>query len=410
MERKTGNGVSTTSQGYATPSQSSWVKKLASILFRRVSIHRVLLQSSLHNNRWTIFSRHHMKTVLISIFLLSFFLFSIAPRCELGVSAVYEMSHWVSFASVPNPVTVEMLINIESHSYLELLETKYCPTPVEIREVIIHFRQGDQGQQGLLITWVVDRPIHLVASFTFAAYETKYVSPSFSLLKGEEQREFLESTTLYPAENPLVRSIASDISNDFVFRNSVGKARAAYDWIRRNTEYDPSWTDTYDAIAVLREGRAVCEGAAYAFSTLCRAMGIPARVHYGNIIEPSTRGVFWKKHCWAEFWDGFNWQPVDPILGCFGSLSIHPRVHGSFGLWEINMSSSRGMVWPLNKDGEVLVSGVGLDWSRFIGYRYTPFACAWFLQDLLRTTYTPFLLSGVLVYWRARKKDCIKLS
>ncbi len=410
MERKTGNRGYKTSQGHATLSQSSWFKELASVLFRKNSIHRVLLQLGSHNNRSTAFSRYQMKTILLSTFLLSFFLFSIAPRCELGTSAVYEMSHWVSFASVPNPVTVKMLINVESHPYLELLETRYTPTPIEIREVVIHFRQGDQGQRGLLITWVVDRPLHLVASFTFAAYETKYVSPSFSLLKGEEQREFLKSTTLYPAENPLVRSIASNISDDFVFRNRVEMARAAYDWIRRNTEYDPGWTDTYDAIAVLREGHAVCEGAAYAFSTLCRAMDIPARVHYGNIIEPSTRGIFWKKHCWAEFWDGFNWQPVDPTLGYFGSLSIHPRVHGSFGLWEIDVRSSQGIVWPLNKDGEVLVSGVGLDWSRFVGYRYTPFAYAWLLQDLLQMTYTPFLLSGVLAYWRVRKKDCIKLG
>lgn len=351
-----------------------------------------------------------MKTVLLSSLLFSFILFSLAPRCELGVSAVYEMNHWISFTSVPNPVTVKMLVNAESHRYLELLETKYSPAPTEIREVVIHFRQGDQGQRGLLITWVVDKPLHLVASFTFATYETRHVSLSFSSPNGEDLREYLEPTTLYPAENPLVQSITSEISDGVIFRNQVEKARAAYDWIQMNTEYDPSFVDTYDAIEVLQERRAVCEGAAYAFSTLCRAMDVPARVHYGKIIEPSSRGIFWRKHCWAEFWDGFNWQPVDPTLGCFGSLSIHPRVHGSFGLWEIDVRSSRGMVWPLNKDGGVVVSGVGLDWSRFVGYRYTPFAYAWFITDLLRMTYAPFLLSGVVVYFSGRKKDCIKLG
>jgi transglutaminase-like putative cysteine protease len=291
------------------------------------------------------------------------------------------MIHWISFTDVSSPVTVKMLINAELRPYLTLLDTQYNPTPAEVREVVVHFRDGDQGQRGLLITWIVDKPLLVTAEFTVAAHETHFVSPRLETPDDDSLTEFLKPTTLYPAGNSEVQRIASKISNSVLLGSRVEKAKAAYDWVRANIEYDLSMAEMYDATEVLKGRRAVCEGFAYAFATLCRAMGVPARVYYGKVIEPTSRGIFWKKHCWAEFWDSCNWQPVDPTLDSFGSLRIYPRIHGSFGIAEIEVKSRKGSVWPSNNDKGVIVSSCGLDWSKFLRYGDTVWTYVWLIID-----------------------------
>lgn len=312
-----------------------------------------------------------LKAILFIGLPLIIVLFSLTPRCWFGTSAIYEMTHWISFADVSSPVTIKLLVNAEPRPYITLLDVQYNPTPAEIREVIVHFRDGDRGQRGLLITWIVDKPLLVTAEFTVAVHETRFISPRLETRNDNSLIEFLKPTTLYPADNSEVQRIASKISNSVLLGSKADKARAVYAWVKANIEYDLGSAEMYDTVTVLAKRRAVCEGIAYAFATLCRALGVPARVYYGKIIEPSSRGVFWKKHCWAEFWDGNNWQPVDPTLDSFGSLSIHPRIHGSFGIVEIEVKSKKGSVWPSNNDEGVVVSGCGLDWSRFLRYGNT---------------------------------------
>jgi transglutaminase-like putative cysteine protease len=317
--------------------------------------------------------------IIISLLLISAtVLIAVTPRCELGTYAIYHMTHWVAFASVPStyPVTVTMLINAETRPYLDLLEMNYSPQPTEIREVTIHFHPGDAGQRGLLITWTVEKPTTVTADFKVAIYQSRYVSNPLGA-DNSKVEGFLEATPLYPAEDPLVKKIAASILDNVWWKSNTEKARAIYNWVRANLNYDVNMVGVYDAVRVLKERRGVCEGFAYTFATLCRAMGVPSRVFYGRIIGSPAQGVFWTKHSWAEFWDGSNWEPVDPTLGSFGTLNIHPYVHMSFDVWAISVRTRHGEVWPVNTDGRVMVRGVGLDWGKFSGYGYTTWTISW---------------------------------
>lgn len=311
------------------------------------------------------------------------------------------MTHWISFYKVSTPVTVKMVISAESRQYLALLNTAYTPTPNSISEILFHFHLGDAGQKALLVTWIVDNPITLIADFEIATYETHYMSPLFNT-EGSRQEE-VRSTPFYPSEDFTVQRVAKEVLERSSLQSNGEKARAVYDWVRANIQYDKQMAGVYSPIEVLRQRKAVCEGLAYTFATLCKALGVPARVYYGNVFgsdESSISGIFWQKHCWAEFWDGSNWQPVDPTLGCFGSLSIIHYAHSSFGLWSIDVHSDRGIVWPVNRDRRVTVSGCGLDWVKFIGYRASTWTLLWMATTTSGTGTCLVLVGGMYLIRR----------
>jgi len=322
-----------------------------------------------------------MLTISI-IFAIAFLI----PRCELGTGAVYRITHSVSFSKVSasDPVTVTLLINAESRPYLALLESRFTPEPASVQEIVAHIHPGDDGQQALLVTWLVDEPMTVSAEFKVVVYQTHYRS---SIISGDEPsiQQYLASTEWYPVENPLVQKIANEISADLWWRSNTEKARAAYNYVKENIRYDTSMLGVHDAIRVLDEGRGVCEGLAYAFATLARALGVPARVYYGRIIDPTIRGIFWAKHAWTEFWDGWNWVPADPTLRNFGTLSIHPYVHMTFDVWGVDIHNGHGQVWPVNQDRRVSVSLLALDWWEFNGYDYTVWTYASTIVDHLWT-------------------------
>lgn len=73
------------------------------------------------------------------------------------------------------------------------------------------------------------------------------------------------------------------------------------------------------AVAVLRDGKTICEGFSNAFTALCRAQGIPAVVEFGigfaDYNEMTTRipvAEDWADHAWAAVFLGGKWHFVDP--------------------------------------------------------------------------------------------------
>jgi hypothetical protein len=298
-----------------------------------------------------------------------------------------------------------MLIGAETRPYLTLLDVTYTPNPVQISQVQIHFQPGDIGQRGLLITWVVDRPVTVVADFEIATYETRYVSSLSSL--GDSKNNEIRSTKFYPVEDLIIQKTVAEVAKKVQWRSNAEKARAVYDWVRTNIQYDKQMVGIYNPVEIIRKQRADSEGIAYTFSTLCRALKVPARVYYGNVVgfpQSHFNGIFWEKHCWAEFWDGFNWQPVDPTLDLFGSLSIHPSIHSSFGIWSLDIHSKTGMVWPVNRDKRIVVSGCGLDWSEFVGFRLSTSVFFWLASGSLSAGVILFLI------WKKNMESSIACS
>jgi hypothetical protein len=72
--------------------------------------------------------------------------------------------------------------------------------------------------------------------------------------------------------------------------------------------------DSFSAVDVLRTRRAECQGHAYLFAALARALGIPTRVVNGLVYSTEHKGFLF--HTWNEVWlAGEGWRPVDPTFG-----------------------------------------------------------------------------------------------
>jgi transglutaminase-like putative cysteine protease len=72
--------------------------------------------------------------------------------------------------------------------------------------------------------------------------------------------------------------------------------------------------DVFSAADVLRERRAECQGHAYLFAALARALGLPTRVVNGLVYSAEHGGFLY--HTWNEVWlEGAGWRPVDATFG-----------------------------------------------------------------------------------------------
>lgn len=139
----------------------------------------------------------------------------------------------------------------------------------------------------------------------------------------------------------------------------VAQARAIFDWVVENTEYDPGLPgcgngDVRRQIEQHRFGGRSADINGL-FVGICRAVGIPARCVYGLRVGPSrlfrslglsgddaTRG----QHVRAEFYiPGYGWIPVDPsdvrrVIALEGISDRDSRLQSLkrvlFGVWEMN--------------------------------------------------------------------------
>lgn len=112
--------------------------------------------------------------------------------------------------------------------------------------------------------------------------------------------------------SPRIKKIAREIVKDK--KTTVEKAKAIYDYVITNVEYDkssPGWGngDT-ERVCDVKKGN--CTDFHSLFISLARASGIPARFVIGFPIPEGASGEVEGYHCWAEFYaDGFGWIPVD---------------------------------------------------------------------------------------------------
>jgi Transglutaminase-like superfamily len=127
-----------------------------------------------------------------------------------------------------------------------------------------------------------------------ARQAARYLRPSLAAPSNEGR--FLE----------LARSVAGDASG------AQAKIERLLGWIEANIAKEA--VDAFSADDVLRERRAECQGHAYLFAALARALGLPTRVVNGVVYIAEQGGFLY--HTWNEVWmDGAGWRPVDATFG-----------------------------------------------------------------------------------------------
>jgi transglutaminase-like putative cysteine protease len=95
--------------------------------------------------------------------------------------------------------------------------------------------------------------------------------------------------------------------------SSYEQARAIYDYVIANMAYDKSgqgW-GRGDAIYACNVKKGNCTDFHSLFIAIARSRGIPARFTIGFPLDAASAGKIPGYHCWAEFYSGGQWVPVD---------------------------------------------------------------------------------------------------
>jgi transglutaminase-like putative cysteine protease len=95
--------------------------------------------------------------------------------------------------------------------------------------------------------------------------------------------------------------------------SSYEQARAIYDYVIANMSYDKSGTGwgRGDAIYACNVKKGNCTDFHSLFIAIVRSRGIPARFTIGFPLGAPSVGKIPGYHCWAEFYAGGQWVPVD---------------------------------------------------------------------------------------------------
>jgi len=126
----------------------------------------------------------------------------------------------------------------------------------------------------------------------------------------------LPSSTVQ-SRDPMIRKLAHSIAGQ---RVSAGdKVEAVLGWLDRNIAKEA--TDTFSALDVLDAKRGECQGHAYLYAALMRALDVPTRVVNGLVYSPEYEGFLY--HTWAESLVDSGWRAVDPTFNQIQADATH---------------------------------------------------------------------------------------
>ncbi len=108
--------------------------------------------------------------------------------------------------------------------------------------------------------------------------------------------------------DPMIRKLALSIAAGK--ESTFDKIDAVLAWLERNIRKEP--VDTFSALDVLDAKRGECQGHAYLYTALMRALNVPTRVVNGLVYSAEFGGFLY--HTWAESLVDGAWRAVDPTF------------------------------------------------------------------------------------------------
>lgn len=225
----------------------------------------------------------------------------------------------------------------------------------------VHFEIVDQGSNG-------NRVAHLEAAAPIPA--SVPVTITFTTTRREEAADmaaaarhlpepadgqfaaYLEPNRLVPLTGRIAQ-ISANLAEAEV--SPLQQARVDYEYVTSIMKYDKSGTGwgRGDALYACDVRRGNCTDFHSLFIGLARARGIPARFTIGFPIGSAKSGDVPGYHCWAEFYAGGVWVPVDA-----SEASMHPDRHdyyfGHLDAARVAFTMGRDLVLKPPQNGEPL--------------------------------------------------------
>jgi transglutaminase-like putative cysteine protease len=150
--------------------------------------------------------------------------------------------------------------------------------------------------------------------------EIRAMGPDAVLESRERLHPHLEPSATVQSRHPNIRITAGEIAGSE--RDPGRQTELLLHWMQSNIERAPF--DVFSAVDVLENRKAECQGHAYLFAALARALGIPTRVVSGLVYSEELKGFLF--HSWTESWLGDRWQPIDPTFGQATADATHVKL------------------------------------------------------------------------------------
>ncbi|RLF28695.1 MAG: hypothetical protein DRN05_03370, partial [Thermoplasmata archaeon] len=244
----------------------------------------------------------------------------------------YEIKYLCNKPSVASGnITVAEILYQKDYEHVELVNNSFIRWDI---------KSSDSSSYELGINIYVDAESLMVSDLNgekaFSIKQIKLMYPG--LVDQYCHPQSMENKTYIDPDHVVVKTVAENIVDGLDTDNSFVVAKMLFIWLKENTRYEKHEEDkalpqpanlTYE----LRSGD--CDDLSYLYISLCRAVGIPARLIRGFLIKEDRNGsvnVF--PHAWTEVFVGGNlgdngWIPVE----CAGSGgSVKADVHQNFGL------------------------------------------------------------------------------
>jgi len=145
---------------------------------------------------------------------------------------------------------------------------------------------------------------------------------------GSSDTDLRPSATVQ-SHDPTIRALARTITA--ARETSAEKISAVLGWLEENIRKEP--VDTFSALDVLDAKRAECQGHAYLYTALMRALGVPTRLVNGLVYSAEHGGFLY--HTWAESLVEGSWRAVDPTFNQTRADATHIALVRGEGLAEL---------------------------------------------------------------------------
>jgi transglutaminase-like putative cysteine protease len=157
------------------------------------------------------------------------------------------------------------------------------------------------------------------------------ITNQYTRVQGNETIRFIDPN------DPGITTIADEVFSNAKTNNSFLLAKSLFSWLKQHIQYQshPDEKVVRPAVVTLSKKQGDCDDLSFVYISLCRALGIPARLIRGYLLTENIDGTMTAiAHAWTEVFVGgtgsFNgWIPVE--CACCSS-SIKTDVDQNFGV------------------------------------------------------------------------------
>lgn len=254
----------------------------------------------------------------------------------LADSKSYEATYVATLSDIPaNVKKLDVWIPLPQSSEHQTVGEVKIESPYEFT------RRSEDGWGNAYAHAVVENPAETIVTrvkFTFVRNEARREAPKGTAGDLDHALRADRLVTL----SPRIRKLADEVTAGR--ETHVEQARAIYDHLLATMTYDketPGWGlgDTERACDV-RKGN--CTDFHSLFLSLARAKQIPSRFVIGFPLVAED-GIVRGYHCWAEFWDGTGWVPVD-ASDASKNLELRDYLFGNLDARRVQFSIGRDLV------------------------------------------------------------------